>query len=105
MTVVSAVLTVVCTRVGVPGWVYRVGRQGGYTGVLPSHRGEVPSTAKRAPEAPWGLEWVVLGTGRAPGTVGGDGPVPPYGPGRSTPGGPPCTGPCRLPTYGQRGEN
>ena len=46
------------TRAGIAG-----GYQGGYTGgVLPSHQVLRPSgglTAKRAPEAPAGLEWVV----------------------------------------------
>ena len=45
------------TRLGMAGWVIRVGNTGEY---LPSHtaRGEVDPPAKRAPEAPQGLEWV-----------------------------------------------
>ena len=74
-----------CTRVGVPGWVYgwgiRVGIPGEYPATLLE---EVPSTAKRAPEAHsvgwsgwyWGPGVPVLGT--AAGTV----LVPPCGPGR-----------------------
>ena len=50
-------------QVGVPGWVYRVGTREGYTGTYPACSREVPQPepAKRAPEAPQGLEWVGSG--------------------------------------------
>ena len=77
------------------GWIYWVGSRGGYTGVLPSHRVRVPLTAKRAPEALVGLEWVVSGS-RPQGCVGGsqDHPSGPVGTLRV----PPCPGTleCRL---------
>ena len=62
----------------VPGWVYRVGIGEGYTGVLPTDRGEALQTAERAPEGPAGAwsGWSVgLGAPAGPGTT-------PSGPGR-----------------------
>ena len=47
---------------GVPGWVYGWGIRVGIPGGVPSSKVLTPSgglTAKRAPEAPEGLEWVV----------------------------------------------
>ena len=72
----------------VPGRVYRVGNTGGYTGYYPASSlcpGRPPYPAERAPEAPWGLEWVGYG-GRAHMQVfgGGDGPRYHLRPGRST---------------------
>ena len=72
------------TRVGILG-----GYQGGlYRGSTPSHpapREDGPMTAKRAPEAPQGLEWVVMGSGRVSWGDGGRGGscTTPAGPGRS----------------------
>ena len=78
---------------GYTGWVIR-----GYTGTTPAPRKEVPVPAKRAPEGLQGLEWVGTGAGCVSlGTVGGDGYDPPYGPGRSTPGGPPWSYPWNCP--------
>ena len=91
------------------------GRTGGYLGGVwglggvergntraPSHLlEEVPCTAKRAPEALAGLEWVVHGAGRA--LQSG----PPCGPGRSHPVGPPCPDlrfPVKRPSEPQNGD-
>ena len=40
------------------GWVYRVGNRESHTGYYPATARSL-LTAKRAPEVPWGLEWVV----------------------------------------------
>ena len=80
----------VTARRGVRAWVWGLG---GYTGwVIRGHTGTQHAargaslTAKRAPEAPArGLEWVVRCSGRVS-------PGPPSGPGRYTPGIPPCPG-------------
>ena len=57
-----------CTTDGyrrvVPGWVYRVGNTGEYR-YPASLLEEGPTPAKRAPEAPQGLEWVGVGPGRS----------------------------------------
>ena len=46
-----------CTRVGVPGWVYREGIREGYTGVVPSHRKAEGMYSEAGPEGLQGLEW------------------------------------------------
>ena len=71
-----------CGPGGYTGWVIPRSHPSGTLKSPPQH---LP--AKRAPEAPQGLEWV----GRC--VRGWAGPVPPFGPGRSHPVGPPCTGP------------
>ena len=80
------------------------GYREGYTGVLPSHRGETLLTAKRAPEALEGLEWVVRRVGRAPETVGGDGHIPTLRARSVWPCQPSLGYALRMPTYGQKGE-
>ena len=50
------------TRVGIQGGYTRVGTREGYTGTLPTQHallGERSQTAKRAPDALQGREWVV----------------------------------------------
>ena len=75
---------------GVQGWVYGVGTRVGYTGVLPSDHallGERSSDSEAGPVEPCrGSEWVVTGA-RANRRL--DGHPPPFGPGRSSPAGPP----------------
>ena len=66
---------------------------------------EDPSTAKRAPEATVWLEWVVLGAGRTECSAAGTALVPPCGPGRSCPAGPPCTRTLQMPPLGQKGRD
>ena len=62
------------------GWV----QGGAIPGYYPASTKGGPRTAKRAPEALQGLEWVVLGRNARCG--GGDGPgTTPAGPGRSWP--------------------
>ena len=88
-----------CTDVG----GYWVGTGEGYTGcrgVLPSHRGEVP-VQRRGPRKPSGAGVGGTGAGRAPGTVGGDGPGTTLRARSVTPGALPVPGPRGLPTYGQ----
>ena len=93
-----------CGLDGYSGWVYWVGTPRPPT-QPPSHvlrGGPQKQTAKRAPEGPRGLEWVVCGVrglsgvrrrGRLPG--------PPCGPGRF-PWDPPCPGTLRMPPLGNR---
>ena len=76
----------------VPGGYTRVGNTGTPSTLLE----EVPTPAKRAPEAQHGLEWVGVGAGRT-GDGGGDGQEPtPAGPGRSPPGSPPWFPPLQI---------
>ena len=74
-------------RVGIPGWVYRVGREGAIPGTQP-HCSRSKPDSEAGPVAPArGAEWVVRCSGRTGGR--GRSQVPPYGPGR--PCWPPCT--------------
>ena len=77
---VTTAVRVVRARVGTGGYGYWVGTGEGLYRVLPTHRpaarGDLDLTAKRAPEALQGLEWVV----RARSGVRLQNP--PFGPGR-----------------------
>ena len=71
-----------CTRVGVPGWVYRVVYREGYTGVLPTDRAGRAHDSEAGPvRACRALEWVVMGSDACPGGWTAPG-YPPSGPGR-----------------------
>ena len=73
-----------CRPGGYTGWVLGVGIPGEYPASPLLRGGSQKHPAKRAPEAPQGLEWVGCGTRGLQGVRRrGRALYPPYGPGRS----------------------